>query len=71
MARFKAELGMEPTVVATGGHGRLIASESEVIDEVNEELTLVGLEDDLRVKSRLTRCSPCRADEYCCVFPAA
>ena len=43
VARFKAELGMEATVVATGGHGKLIASESEVIDEVNEELTLVGL----------------------------
>lgn len=38
------ELGYRATVVATGGLYTLIAGLSETIDEVNENLTLVGLQ---------------------------
>ena len=41
--RFKAELGDNATVVATGGLAPLIASQTDVFDEVSLELTLVGL----------------------------
>ncbi len=42
--RMKNELGSENTkVIATGGFARLIASESETIDVVNNLLTLEGL----------------------------
>jgi type III pantothenate kinase len=43
VARFKQELGGNPTVVATGGLAPLIASETTCIDIVNGELTLIGL----------------------------
>ena len=33
----------KPKVVATGGYAELIAKETTVIDEVNLNLTLVGL----------------------------
>jgi len=41
--RFKAELGEDARVVATGGYAHLIAAESQLIDHVNPDLTLVGL----------------------------
>ena len=41
--RMKEEVKTNPKVVATGGLARLIASESETIEEVNENLTLEGL----------------------------
>jgi type III pantothenate kinase len=41
--RFRAELGPEMTVVATGGLGSLIAAETDVIDAVDPWLTLEGL----------------------------
>jgi type III pantothenate kinase len=41
--RFRAELGPEMTVVATGGLGSLIAAETSAIDAVDPWLTLEGL----------------------------
>ena len=43
VARMKAQSKKVPTVVATGGLADLIASESEVIDVVDNFLTLKGL----------------------------
>jgi len=41
--RMKAELKTNPKVVATGGLAKLIASETETIEEVDPNLTLEGL----------------------------
>ena len=41
--RFKAELGEDARVVATGGQAVLIAKETDVFDDVNKDLTLIGL----------------------------
>ena len=43
VARFKAELGKEACVVATGGLAEIVARETEVIDIVDPWLTLSGL----------------------------
>lgn len=43
VARFRAELGPEMKVVATGGLAPLIAAETDVIDVVDPWLTLEGL----------------------------
>ncbi len=43
VARIQQELGEKARVVATGGYAELIAKETTVIDEVNPDLTLVGL----------------------------
>ncbi len=43
VARIQQELEGEAKVVATGGYAELIAKETAVIDEVNLDLTLVGL----------------------------
>jgi len=43
LARIQQELGEKAKVVATGGYAGLIARETAVIDEVNPDLTLVGL----------------------------
>jgi len=43
VARIQQELGEKAKVVATGGYAGLIAKETTVIDEVNPDLTLVGL----------------------------
>ena len=41
--RFKEELGGEVKVVATGGMAGLIAAQTQIFDDVNEDLTLIGL----------------------------
>jgi type III pantothenate kinase len=43
VARMKEELGQEAKVIATGGYAALIARETDVIDDVNGQLTLEGL----------------------------
>jgi len=43
VARFRAELGSEMKVIATGGLASLIAAETDVIDAVDPWLTLEGL----------------------------
>jgi type III pantothenate kinase len=41
--RIQEELGENATVVATGGYAGLIAKETSAIDEVNPDLTLIGI----------------------------
>ena len=41
--RFKAELGEDTRVVATGGMAPLIQKETSIFDVVNPDLTLIGL----------------------------
>lgn len=41
--RMQKEIGIKARVVATGGFSGLIARETNVIDEVNTDLTLIGL----------------------------
>ena len=43
MARIQRELGEKATVVATGGYAELIAKETNVIDKINPDITLIGL----------------------------
>ena len=43
VARIQRELGEKAKVVATGGYAELIAKETKIIDEVNPDLTLIGL----------------------------
>jgi len=43
VARIREELGEKAKVVATGGYAALIAEETPVIEEVNPNLTLIGL----------------------------
>ena len=43
VARIQQELGEKAKVVATGGYAELMAKETAVIDEVNPDLTLIGL----------------------------
>jgi type III pantothenate kinase len=43
VARIQKELGEKAKVVATGGYASLIAEETSVFDEVNPDLTLIGL----------------------------
>jgi type III pantothenate kinase len=42
--RVIAELGPETKPIATGGQARLVAASSRYIKEINEDLTLEGLE---------------------------
>ena len=42
--RFKSEIGQDAKVVGTGGLVTVIADHSPVFDDINQELTLVGLD---------------------------
>lgn len=44
IARFKGELGEEATVVATGGLAEVMAEQTSVFDNINPDLTLIGLQ---------------------------
>jgi type III pantothenate kinase len=44
LERVTAELGDKSTVIATGGQARQIATASRLVEEINEDLTLEGLE---------------------------
>ena len=44
VARFKTELGGTAKVIATGGWGEMIASQTDAIDLVDRDLTLKGLQ---------------------------
>ena len=41
--RFKNEMGGNVKVVATGGMARIIDQETDIFDEINTDLTLIGL----------------------------
>jgi type III pantothenate kinase len=43
VTRIQKELGVKAKVVATGGYSELLAGETKAIEEVNPDLTLVGL----------------------------
>lgn len=43
VARIQRELDEKALVVATGGQARIIAKETRVIDQINPDLTLIGL----------------------------
>ena len=43
ITRIQKELGEKARVVATGGYVELIARETELIDDINQDLTLIGL----------------------------
>jgi type III pantothenate kinase len=43
LARIQQELKEKAKVVATGGYADLIAKETKAFDEVNPDLTLIGL----------------------------
>ncbi len=43
VARIQREMGEKTKVIATGGYAELIAKETKVIDDVNPDLTLIGL----------------------------
>ena len=43
LGRIREELGEEATAVATGGHASIIAPHCDLIDEVDDLLTLTGL----------------------------
>jgi type III pantothenate kinase len=44
VGRVVAELGDKTRVIATGGHAQLIARAALSVQEINEDLTLEGLE---------------------------
>ena len=43
VARIQEELGEKTKIVATGGYAGIIAPETKAIEEVNPNLTLIGI----------------------------
>ena len=43
VSRFAHELGSNPKVIGTGGLVEVIAKETDVFDDINLDLTLIGL----------------------------
>ena len=41
--RFKGELGQESKVIGTGGLATIISKEADIFDDINQDLTLIGL----------------------------
>ena len=41
--RFRSELGPEAKVIGTGGLATIISKEADVFDDINQDLTLIGL----------------------------
>ena len=41
--RFKVELGGNSKVIGTGGLATTISQEADVFDDINQDLTLIGL----------------------------
>lgn len=44
LERVVTEMGVKTTVIATGGQARMVAASSRFVKEINEDLTLEGLE---------------------------
>ena len=44
VARFKSELGQDAKVIATGGLAEVMAKQTSVFDDINPDLTLIGLQ---------------------------
>jgi type III pantothenate kinase len=51
VGRFKAEIGADAKVVGTGGLVTVIADHTPVFDDINQELTLVGLDITYRMNA--------------------
>jgi type III pantothenate kinase len=43
VARIEKELGEKAKVIATGGYGSIFAQETDIFDDVNPDITLIGL----------------------------
>ncbi len=43
VSRFKRELGEDARVIGTGGQASIISKEIDIFDEINPDLTLIGL----------------------------
>ena len=41
--RFKKELGQDAKVIGTGGLAAIISKEADIFDDINQDLTLIGL----------------------------
>ena len=52
--RFKSEIGADAKVVGTGGLVTVIADHAPVFDDINQELTLIGLDLIYRMNSAIT-----------------
>ena len=60
--RFRAELGSETKVIATGGMAEVIAGETSAIDILDPWLMLDGL----RIIYQMNHCFPCSASDVAC-----
>lgn len=58
--RFKSEIGADAKVVGTGGLVTVIADYAPVFDDINQELTLIGL--DIIYRMNRDRTGPARAN---------